>query len=58
MGKRKHASSGENTGADQRTASFAENDVIDLADDTPTPPGEAAELTTTHVCSCKALQGT
>lgn len=49
MGKRKHASSVGHTEADQLTASFVENDVIDLADDTPTPPGEAAELTTTHM---------
>lgn len=40
MGKRKHEASIDITEPHQPSVSHTEHDVIDLANDTPTPPGK------------------
>ena len=44
MGKRKHEDSIDITGSGQPSSSSPKHDVINLADDTPTPPGTATKL--------------
>ena len=48
MGKRKHENSIDITGSAAPSSSCPETDVINLADDTPTPPGVKAKLTSEH----------